>query len=50
VRFTPSAAGTRSASLLISDDGGGSPQLVSLSGVGSGDPPAAADLKRKRER
>jgi hypothetical protein len=50
VTFTPSAAGTRSASLLISDDGGGSPQSVSLSGVGSGDPPALFDLKRKRER
>jgi hypothetical protein len=34
VTFTPSAAGTRSASLLISDDGGGSPQSVSLSGTG----------------
>jgi hypothetical protein len=41
VTFTPSAAGTRSASLLISDDGGGSPQSVSLSGIGSGDPNAA---------
>jgi hypothetical protein len=36
--FTPSAAGTLSASLLISDDGGGSPQSVSLSGIGAGDP------------
>jgi hypothetical protein len=35
VAFTPSAAGTRSASLLISDDGGGSPQSVNLSGLGS---------------
>jgi sugar lactone lactonase YvrE len=34
VTFTPSAAGTRSARLLISDDGGGSPQSVSLSGTG----------------
>jgi hypothetical protein len=50
VTFTPSAAGTRSASLLISDDGGGSPQSLSLSGIGSGDPPAPSDLKRKRER
>jgi hypothetical protein len=50
VTFTPSAAGTRSAALLISDDGGGSPQAVSLSGIGSGDPPAPSDLKRKRER
>jgi hypothetical protein len=32
VTFTPSAAGPRSATLLISDDGGGSPQPVSLSG------------------
>jgi hypothetical protein len=50
VTFTPSAAGTRSASLLISDDGGGSPQSVSLSGTGTGDPAAASDLKRKQER
>jgi hypothetical protein len=50
VTFTPSAAGTRSASLLISDDGGGSPQSVSLSGTGSGDPPAASGLERKWER
>jgi hypothetical protein len=50
VTFTPSAAGTRSASLLISEDGGGSPQSVSLSGIGSADPPALADVKQKRER
>jgi hypothetical protein len=50
VTFTPSAAGTRSASLLISDDGGGSPQLVSLSGTGSGDPPAASEVEGKRGR
>jgi hypothetical protein len=50
VTFTPSAAGTRSASLLISDDGGGSPQSVSLSGSGSGDPPAASDLEPRWER
>jgi hypothetical protein len=49
VTFTPSAAGTRSASLLISEDGGGSPQSVSLSGTGSGDPPAPSGRKRKRE-
>jgi hypothetical protein len=50
VTFTPSATGTRSASLLISHAGGGSPQSVSLSGIGTGDPPAPSDLKRKRDR
>jgi hypothetical protein len=34
VTFTPSATGTRSALLLFNDDGGGSPQSVSLSGTG----------------
>lgn len=32
--FTPQAAGSRTASLSISDNGGGSPQGVSLSGTG----------------
>jgi hypothetical protein len=35
VKFTPSASGTRTASLLLLDDGGGSPQAVGLSGSGS---------------
>ena len=35
VIFTPSAAGTRTASLVISDDGGGSPQAVVLAGIGA---------------
>ncbi len=35
VTFKPLATGTRNASLLFSDDGGGSPQAVSLSGTGS---------------
>ena len=35
VIFTPAAAGSRTASLLISDDGGGSPQAVTLAGTGT---------------
>lgn len=35
VTFKPTATGARTASLLFSDDGGGSPQSVSLSGTGS---------------
>ena len=35
VTFKPTATGARAASLLFSDDGGGSPQAVSLSGTGS---------------
>ncbi|MGO9268910.1 MAG: choice-of-anchor D domain-containing protein [Terriglobia bacterium] len=35
ITFTPTAVGTRTASLLFSDDGGGSPQVVSLSGTGT---------------
>jgi len=35
VTFTPSAAGNRAASLSISDTAAGSPQLVSLSGIGT---------------
>jgi hypothetical protein len=34
VTFTPSAVGARVAKLLLSDDGGGSPQAVPLSGNG----------------
>jgi hypothetical protein len=34
VTFTPSATGTRNASLSISDNGGGSPQSVTLQGTG----------------
>lgn len=34
VTFKPTATGARSASLLISDDGGGSPQAVPLTGTG----------------
>jgi subtilase family serine protease len=36
VIFTAAAAGSRTASLLISDDGGGSPQAVTLAGSGTG--------------
>lgn len=35
VTFTPSATGSRSATLSVSDDGGGSPQTVSLVGTGT---------------
>jgi uncharacterized repeat protein (TIGR03803 family) len=35
VTFTPTAQGPRSASVSISDDGGGSPQQVTLSGTGT---------------
>jgi hypothetical protein len=34
VRFKPSATGARSAQIQVSDDGGGSPQKVNLSGTG----------------
>jgi hypothetical protein len=34
VTFKPTATGARSATLLISDDGGGSPQAVTLTGMG----------------
>ena len=35
VTFTPTAAGTRTASVSVSDNGGGSPQTVPLSGTGT---------------
>lgn len=35
VTFTPTATGARSASLSITDNGGGSPQSVSLAGTGT---------------
>ena len=35
VIFTPAAAGSRTTSLFISDDGGGSPQAVTLTGTGT---------------
>ena len=35
VTFAPTAPGARSAMLSVSDDGGGSPQTVSLSGTGT---------------
>jgi archaellum component FlaF (FlaF/FlaG flagellin family) len=35
VTFAPTAQGARSAMLSVSDDGGGSPQTVSLSGTGT---------------
>jgi hypothetical protein len=35
VTFTPSATGSRSASISITDSGGNSPQTVILAGTGS---------------
>jgi hypothetical protein len=35
VTFTPSATGARSATLALTDDAGGSPQMVALSGTGA---------------
>jgi len=35
VTFTPTATGQRSAAVSVSDDGGGSPQLVPLAGTGT---------------
>jgi hypothetical protein len=35
VTFTPTATGLRSAAVSVSDDGGGSPQLVPLAGTGT---------------
>jgi hypothetical protein len=42
VSFTPSAAGTRTAAVLITDNAAGSPQSVSLSGTGTTGGPAAS--------
>ena len=41
VIFTPAAVGSRTASLVISDNGGGSPQPVPLTGTGTSAPAAA---------
>lgn len=35
VTFTPTAAGIRTASVSVSDDGGGSPQAIPLAGLGN---------------
>jgi hypothetical protein len=35
VTFKPTATGTRKAAVTISDDGGGSPQKVNLTGMGT---------------
>jgi hypothetical protein len=40
--FTPSAPGTRTASLNIADNAAGSPQTVTLTGTGTGTGPAAS--------
>lgn len=39
VTFTPSATGTRTATLNVNDDAGNSPQTVSLTGTGTGGGP-----------
>lgn len=48
VTFTPAAAGTRTASLAVTDNAGGSPQSVNLTGTGAsgpgGPPPPPATL------
>jgi len=45
VVFTPAAAGSRTASLMISNDGGGSPQAVLLAGTASNPmPPGIGSL------
>ena len=36
VTFTPTAAGTRAGSLVVTDSGGGSPRTVTLTGTGQG--------------
>jgi hypothetical protein len=41
VFFTPSASGTRSGSLSVSDNAAGSPQMVALSGTGAASLPIA---------
>jgi hypothetical protein len=35
VKFTPTAQGTRKATIIINDDGGASPQKITLGGVGT---------------
>jgi len=35
VKFTPMAQGTRKATIIINDDGGASPQKITLGGVGT---------------
>jgi Abnormal spindle-like microcephaly-assoc'd, ASPM-SPD-2-Hydin len=42
VTFTPSATGSRSAGVSITDNAGGSPQTVALSGTGTTPPPAVS--------
>ena len=44
VTFTPAVSGTRNASLTFSDNAAGSPQSVSLSGVGNNPPPALSSF------
>ena len=39
VTFTPTAAGARTGTLTITDNAGGSPQMVSLTGTGTSPPP-----------
>jgi hypothetical protein len=35
VKFTPTAAGTRTGTVSVTDNASGSPQVVSLTGTGS---------------
>jgi hypothetical protein len=42
VTFTPTATGTRTASVTFTDDAGNSPQTVSLTGTGAADSPVAS--------
>ena len=44
ITFKPAATGSRSASLLFSDDGGGSPQSVSLTATGTVTAPAISSF------
>ena len=44
VTFTPTAAGPRKSSISVSDNAGGSPQTVILTGVGSAGSPSPASL------
>ena len=46
VTFTPAAVGSRTAFLMISNDGGGSPQAVPVSGTGTS--PATVPERRPR--
>ncbi len=44
VTFKPTASGSRTAAVTITDDAGGSPQAISLTGTGAGAPAPAVSL------